>query len=155
MKYIKKDITTVDSGIVVQGVNCQGVMGSGVAGAIRRKWPKAYESYMDKFHQTRTSNSDLLGTVDFALITTSPTLYVANIFSQKFYGSDGQTYANPISILQGMTRVFQFAEAHDLPIHSVKIGSGLGGLDWKNDVEPIFRQLECAYPLVPIYLHEI
>lgn len=43
--YIVMDITTATRGIVVHGVNCQGVMGSGVALAIRTKWPQIFESY--------------------------------------------------------------------------------------------------------------
>lgn len=33
-------------GIIVHGVNSQGVMGSGVAKQIKDKWPEAYGSYM-------------------------------------------------------------------------------------------------------------
>ena len=40
MKYIVQDITTVEPpGIIAHGVNCQNIMGSGVAKALFQKWP--------------------------------------------------------------------------------------------------------------------
>ena len=43
---IHKDITSVTSGIILHGTNAQKTYRSGVAGAIRNKWPAAYEAYM-------------------------------------------------------------------------------------------------------------
>ena len=45
MDFIQKDITTERHGLIIHGVNCQGVMGSGVALAIRNKWPVVYDEY--------------------------------------------------------------------------------------------------------------
>lgn len=49
MKYIKKDITTVNWGIIAHGVNCRGRMSSGVAAAIRSKWPIVYDKYREMY----------------------------------------------------------------------------------------------------------
>lgn len=47
MKFINKDITTVEAlSILLHGVNCQGVMASGVAKAIAEKWPIVREHYL-------------------------------------------------------------------------------------------------------------
>lgn len=40
MKIINKDITTLKKGILIQQVNCQNAMGSGVAKAIYQKLPQ-------------------------------------------------------------------------------------------------------------------
>jgi len=46
MNLIDKDITTVEIGVMVSQVNCRGVMGAGVAKAIRDRWPIVYiENY--------------------------------------------------------------------------------------------------------------
>lgn len=37
------------TGILVHGCNCKGVMGSGVAAAIRNRWPDVYKAYREKF----------------------------------------------------------------------------------------------------------
>lgn len=152
MKVVKADITKVQKGIIVHSVNCQGAMGSGVAGAIRRKWPQVFSSYKS-FCDRHNNSHDLLGKVDIVKIDDG--LYVANVFGQEFYGNDGKTYANPISLLQGVTSVFLFAEQYDLPIHSVKVGSGLGGLSWDKDVQPIFSQLEDRHIMIPLTVYEL
>jgi len=41
------DILKVKSGFIVHQVNCQKVMGGGLALAIRKKWPIVYERYKD------------------------------------------------------------------------------------------------------------
>ena len=45
MKIINKDITTLKKGILLQQVNCQNAMGSGVAKAIYTRWPIVKEEY--------------------------------------------------------------------------------------------------------------
>jgi O-acetyl-ADP-ribose deacetylase (regulator of RNase III) len=145
MKHLKKDLTTVECGLIIHGVNCRGSFGSGIAGAIRRKWPSVYQSYMNAYHNSRENNTQLLGDVDFALVHDEPLLYVANLFSQEYYGNDGKTYANPMAIKLGLTKCFMFADKNDLTIYSGKVGCGLGGLRWANDVEPIFEQLETQF----------
>lgn len=152
MKHLKIDVTTVERGIIIQGVNCMAVMGSGVALSIRRKWPQVFEPYKKVCLNYNKRGRALLGSVNF--VEVEPDIIVANVFSQEFYGSDGATYACPIAINLGLTTVFELANEKNLPIYSVKIGCGLGGLNWERDVEPLFEVLETQFPLVPIYVCE-
>jgi len=62
ISIIKKDVTTVTKGVVAHGVNCQGAMGSGVAGAIRRKWPSVFIEYAS-YHINLLNPAEALGTV--------------------------------------------------------------------------------------------
>ena len=53
IEYIKGDIRDTDCKVIAHGVNCQGVMGSGVAKALYEKWPevkKSYLKYCNKCH---------------------------------------------------------------------------------------------------------
>ena len=61
MKIINKDITTLKKGILIQQVNCQNAMGSGVAKAIYQKWPQVKNEY-HKFSQNKKPE-DLLGEI--------------------------------------------------------------------------------------------
>ena len=45
MQIIEGDITLESSGLIIQGVNCQGAMGSGIALAIKNRWPEVYDAY--------------------------------------------------------------------------------------------------------------
>lgn len=90
IRNITGDVTAPIKGIIGHGVNCQGVMGSGVALAIRNKFPKVYTEYLALC--ARTKPEDLLGTTQLVKITDD--LYVANMFTQLNFGGDGKVYAS-------------------------------------------------------------
>lgn len=139
--YFNSDITTVSHGIIVQGVNCQGVMNSGVAKAIRNKWPRVYTEYVsfcDCFPA-----SQLLGKVNLIVISTD--LVVANCFTQLYYGKDGRRYADLTAIRQSLTEVFKIANDYSMSVAMPKIGCGLGGLNWRKEVEPLISELITEY----------
>jgi len=135
MRYILKDIAKVQPpGIIAHGVNCQNVMGSGVAKALYTQWPEVKSEY----HQW---GSMILGDAQF--IEVEPGLVVANCFTQEEYGRDGRRYASTRAIRDSMELVA--ARAHQLEIYQIhipKIGCGLGGLDWKGEVEPLLLETE-------------
>jgi len=91
IRNVNGDVTAPIRGIIGHGVNCQGVMGSGVAWAIRNKFPKAYEEYKALCDAT-ADKADLLGTTQIVQITDE--LYVANMFTQFSFGGDGKVYAS-------------------------------------------------------------
>jgi O-acetyl-ADP-ribose deacetylase (regulator of RNase III) len=130
------DITTVTSGIIVHGVNCQGVMGSGVALAIRNKWPKVYTEYRDYCHDVEPT--DLLG--ECQVVTVAKGLWVANCFSQLNFGKDGKKYADIRQLRFSLGLAYEDAIRLRTEIHAPQIGAGLGGLDW-DEVLPIFEHL--------------
>lgn len=74
------DITTIKQGIILHQVNCQGVMGSGVALAIRNKWPKVYERYLEHYQKAK------LGMIQIVHIKYN--LFVVNLFAQDRYGRE-------------------------------------------------------------------
>lgn len=137
LTYIKKDITSVIFGIIAHGVNCSGAMNSGVAGAIRKKWPIVAEQYHD---HVGIRNLTLLGSCQLVEITPDM-LYVANCFTQLFYGRDGGVYADSAAIRESLNIVYQYASHYELPVYLPRIGCGLGGLSWFDEVEPIVANI--------------
>lgn len=148
MLIIKKDITTITIGIIAHGCNCSGGFGSGVAGAIKRKWPLVYE----KYHQlVNGQNHKLLGSCQLIEIV-SKQLYVVNCFTQIFYGNDKKTYANIEAIDRCLEELYKYSEELNLPVYIPKIGCGLGGLNWDDDVKPL---IEAKYTKMDISVCEI
>lgn len=142
INYKNQDITTVETGIICSGVNCQGVMGSGLVLPIKEKWPivyKMYKSYCDSFKYT--DKSELVGQTQVTEV--SDNLYVANCFTQLTFGRELNTkYASLGAIEESLANVLSFAQVHNIKsIHLPKIGCGLGGLSWEDEVEPIVRKL--------------
>ncbi|MDP1573695.1 MAG: macro domain-containing protein [Coxiellaceae bacterium] len=145
MKHIIKDVTTIASpAIIVHGVNCQRIMRSGVAKAICEKWPEVIESYL-QFPEDEM----FLGKVD--VIEVDERLFVLNCWTQDSYGYDNAIYASVLAIELCLESTIHFAIKNGIRnIYSPRIGCGLGGLNWENDVEPIFNAVEKKYQNIQI-----
>lgn len=141
MIYMNKDITTIDVGIVVHGVNCKRVMNSGVAKAIRTKWPIAYDTYLSSL-----GSEMVLGNIQIVEIKNSQ-LYVVNAFTQMGYGRNpGTKYVSYDAIydcfhllgkyLLDLPVNKNFVQAAKFGIYIPRIGAGLGGGNW-SAIEPI------------------
>lgn len=143
MEYIHGDITKETSGLIIHGVNAQGVMGSGVALAIKTKWPQIYTAY-----KSHVQGKEAMGRVQFVEIDES--LVVGNCWTQEFYGKDGRVYADRNALLKCLYTAFAYCDEHGLELKSPKIASGLAGLDWENEVVPLFELAMVRYPNVTV-----
>lgn len=131
------DITTVEKGIIAHGVNAQFVMNSGVALAIRKKWPIVYKEYMDFRY---TIYHGLLGKV--CLVRIDDTLFVANCFTQMYYGRTVNVkYAHPHDIRTALETCVSECNDRGLDLYMPRIGCNLGGLSWTDDVHPIVEEI--------------
>lgn len=134
IEYRKLDLTTVTRGIIAHGVNCQKKMGSGVAASIKKRWPASYEAYMEL--------KPVLGEVD--LVDIAKDLWVANCYTQRYYGYDKKKYACLKAIESCLMAVATHAHRLGQPVYMPKIGCGLGGLGW-DDVKLILETIDQAY----------
>ena len=148
MEYIQGDITHETSGLIIHGVNCQGKMGSGVALAIKMKWPVVYTRYME-----HVQGREALGKVQFIPIEDG--LYIGNCWTQEFFGNDGKIYADRGALRRCLFQALAFCETHGLELKTPKIASGLAGLNWDADVVPIFELARAVYPTVPVKVYVI
>ena len=95
IKHIKCDIFKSGADIICHQVNCQGVMGSGIAKQVREKYPVVYEKY--KHHCDIYSPKALLGIAQFVGTQErhdTPFLGIFNLYAQEKYGYDGKQYTN-------------------------------------------------------------
>ena len=129
-KYIKDDIIKTDIKYIAHGVNCQNVMGSGVAKALYDKYPevkKRYHEYCENMSVYKgVKGADLLGRV--CSTTPSNGRVVFNMFTQEYYGYDGKRYVNYAAIVKGFEKLVESKLCFTLAIP--KIGCGLAGGDW-------------------------
>jgi O-acetyl-ADP-ribose deacetylase (regulator of RNase III) len=147
--YLIKDITTVDDGVIVHGCNCVGGFGSGVAGAIRRKWPMVHASFT-----ANGTGGQLLGTTQI-LEDVVENVTVINGYTQLTCGYDGQRYADPDAIQAVLLSAANHANIYDKDLYMPKIGAGLGGLDWETEVLPIVELVSSEFPNVNIHICDI
>lgn len=143
---IYKDITTVEEGVIIHGCNAQGVMGSGVAKAIKDKWPGAYLAYRrayQEYQQVKLRN--LLGRTIWYEV--NPHLFVVNAITQEFFGRDGKRYADLGLIETSIAQILEQVQDTELRnrVYIPHIGCGLGGLRWDEEVEPTIRNVLKSY----------
>ena len=130
MNYIKGDITDVKRGVLINGVNCQNAMGSGVARAYFMKWPTVKEQY-----HVWSNDEMVLGKFD-AVVIEPDNLYVANCWTQEYFGSDGSVYADYTAVIASVAQAVLFAQRRGLEVYTPAVGCGLGGLKW-----PLVKEL--------------
>lgn len=121
---VKGDITTA-KGIIVHGCNAQGVMGSGVALAIRKKFPSAYRVY----RQAHQKGALHLGSVT-SMSAEDADVIVVNGITQELYGNDGQLYTNYKAVESVFEEVNTLQHITGYVVNFPLIGCGLGGGDW-------------------------
>lgn len=95
IKHIKCDIFESDADFILHQVNCQGVMGSGVAKQVKDKFPKVYDAYKEWCNTI--SLNELLG--EFQFVNTQKdygTSFkgIVNLFAQNNFGYDGNRYTD-------------------------------------------------------------
>jgi O-acetyl-ADP-ribose deacetylase (regulator of RNase III) len=128
MKIIYKqgDLLSCTEPIIAHGVNAQGVMGSGVAKAIKEKYPSAYQVYIDS-HRT-------LGTNTWA--RADDCKFVVNMVTQQFYGRNKKVqYVSYHALGMCFLELNSWCSSSfrdDCPhVAMPKIGAGLGGGEWE------------------------
>lgn len=130
IEYRKGDLFSYVPGyntILAHGVNCQGVMGSGVAKTFKEKYPQAFQDYVEytKSYLENYSNAPL-GEVCFT--KGGENLTLACMFTQEFYGRDGKKYMSYEAFFNSFRKVADYHDASTIVMP--KIGAGLGGGDW-------------------------
>lgn len=141
IKYIKGDILDVTEGIIVQQVNCFGVMGAGLAKQIRDKWPKVYDNYQIRINSVE-DNKNVLGMSSWTYVNNQ--LIVASIFGQYNYGY-GKRFTLYPALFKGLKYVFDTAKANQIPVYIPKgLGCGLAGGNW-DFVESYIKDLDYMF----------
>lgn len=120
--------------VVCHQVNCQGVMGAGLAAQIRRMFPGVYDDYRKECGKAAKS-SDLLGKVLFFSVKYNGFDYnISSIFGQDRYGRNG-CFTDYDALRKAMEPIRVMATPFPAyPLTTVRIpykmGCGLGGGDW-------------------------
>lgn len=130
VKYVKGNLLESNCDYICHQVNCQGVMGSGIAKQIKDKWPEVYEHYLEFCGDFEYDPDELLGKVDFVKLN-SEDRYAVNMYSQNTYGYDGQRYTSYDAFAYALEVIEQDVPDGYTIGFPKNIGCGLGGGDWR------------------------
>ena len=121
--------------MIVHGCNAKGAMGSGVAKAIRKKWPGAYDAYRARFKDKGLN----LGDVIFADVAGGT--IIANAITQETHGrSQKRRYVSYDAVSDCMMQIRDKAEKLGVSAVAMpRIGAGLANGNW----DIICRIVEC------------
>jgi hypothetical protein len=130
----------LDSGadIICHQVNCQGAMNSGVAKAIRQKWPEVYTEYRNKardlsseeFCDEDLSWMHMFGHIQTVFLADKGTMAVINIFSQAGYGYDGRRYTSYDAFWSCLGEIKKYIKPDLRIAFPARIGCVRGGANW-------------------------
>ena len=129
VKYIKGNLLDSDCEYICHQVNCQGVMGSGIAKQIRERWPYVFSSYHNYCSRHLGDTSGLLGNI--WCVKLNDTRWVINIFSQDKFGYDGTRFTSYDAFAKCLTAMRDRLSKGSTIGFPKNIGCGLGGGNWK------------------------
>ena len=123
------DILEVPTQMICHQVNCQGVMGAGLAKQVRTAYPQVYELYK-QYCEKQTEKANLLGRVQF--IKCPNNVIIANCFAQFGYGR-GALQTSYAAFRLCMLKIKNFCKTNSINCVSIpyKMGCGLAGGNWE------------------------
>lgn len=142
IEIVNGDIFESDADAILHQVNCQGVMGSGVAKQVREKFPAVFRYYKarcdedKKFkEQTGCVRSSLLGLAqicykeDYLVGQVKDTQVIVNLFAQDNYGYDGNCYTDYDALRKSLQTVNKQFSGEKVAIPYL-MACHRGGGDW-------------------------
>ncbi len=150
IEYIHGDILASKERVIIHGCNAQGVMGAGIAKAIKEKYPKAFQRYRDEHGTIGLKVGDCIPCFDYL-----PNRIILNAITQEHYGSPrGYPYVS----YEALAKIFKLIDSSKgeetqdgARIAMPKIGAGLAGGDWEVIEKIIEESFVRLQPVVYIW----
>jgi Macro domain. len=142
-REILGDITRISHGLIMHQVNCQNVMGAGVAKNLYQTYPQVKELYhqLAEEYNTPAKRFGLLQPVHI-----SDELIILNSFSQFAYGNSkrtGKVYTDENVLMENLKRCDLMAKEKNLTAYVPnQIGCGLAGGDWQRIRQFILKETD-------------
>lgn len=164
MKIVEGDILSLQSGILVHGCNCLGVMGAGIARLIKEKWPGVYKAYRQVHEQQGLYLGDVVAVgrpewarphpgknrsvpLHFTAPELPPELVVANAMTQDGVRQEaGERVVDYDALSAAFARIKLMARDTGMEVHFPLIGCGLAGGRWQDVAERIEQALGSDVP---------
>ena len=152
MEFIEGNIFECNDEAILHQVNCQGVMGSGIAKEIKRRYPNVFYQYKEMCENNKLSpssllKSKLLGEILVCSQNVNKERYIINLFAQDRYGSSG-CYTDYEALKTCLRKVNNQFRGKSVAI-PYKMSCNRGGGDWKIVLKIIEEELKDCY--VKIY----
>ncbi len=125
VRIVEGDLFEANANIICHQVNCQGVMGSGVALLVKQKYPQVFEEY--ELYCTE-NEGNLLGKV--LTVNCPDGKVICNLFAQDRFGYDGKCYTSYEALKECFDYLRKYASEKDEIAMPYLMGCHRGGGDW-------------------------
>lgn len=162
VQYKTGNLLEVDADcIICHQVNCRGAMNSGIAKAIRQKWPKVYKEYMAKTTDVMVigqgseehSLLHMFGLIQPVYVPEENRMII-NMFAQEGYGYDGRRYTSYDAFWSCLGEIKKYITPGAKIGFPYRIGCGLGGANWQVIETMIYEVLGKDYDVYIYVLEE-
>lgn len=153
MKSVKGDLVKMfmngEFDIIIQGCNCQKMMGAGIAYQIKREIPEAYLA--DQLYDRFEHNIDKLSNYSYATVRREghPIGFVINLYSQFLPGKNLDENAILLGFTKLSKKLLSKLNNKDTKIGIPEIGCGIAGGDW-NIIGPKIAEIMKNYNLTHV-----
>ena len=103
INIIEGNLFDTKADIICHQCNCQGVMGSGVALEVKKRFPVVFKAYRKDYEENKLE----LGYVNFAAANENQ--IIANMCGQDKYGYDGKQYTHYDKLQECLDMVAEYA----------------------------------------------
>lgn len=126
VKFYEGNLLDSGADLICHQVNCQGKMNSGIAKAIREKWPEVYTSY------SKVEHLEMLGHIQSVYIgnVNGKDKGVINMFAQYTYGYDGRRYTSYDAFWTCLGEIKRYMTPGQRIAFPARIGCVRGGANW-------------------------
>lgn len=160
IKIVDGDLLQANVPLIAHQTNCLGVMGAGIAKAIKNKWPDVYTQYKD-FCKGFNYSRVLLGIAQLCKTNDNPIKYVVNLFGEYSYTESVAPYETRYTDYYALEQALLALknDCMDSGIKEIgipyKLGCGLAGGDWDNVVYPKLQKLFDNEPTITLYIYKL
>ena len=135
--YLASDLFQSPAQVLVNAVNTVGAMGKGIALKFKRKYPEMFTQYQAMCQQGEFGIGQLW-------LYKSPQKWVLNFPTKR----DWRDKSRIEYVETGLTQFVKTYEAESITsISFPRLGCGLGGLNWENEVRPLMEHYLNPLPI--------
>lgn len=142
LTYLTTSLFDSPAQTLVNPVNTAGVMGKGLALAFKQRYPEMYQQYRELCHagQLEIGKLHVYRMLDQTIV---------NFPTKKHWRNSSQIEY----IEAGLAEFVRSYSQHGITSVSFpQLGCGHGGLDWKEQVQPVMERYLKDLP-IPVYIH--
>lgn len=149
-QVVQGDIFSTHLNAIAHGVNCQGVMGAGIALEVKRRYPEAYNGYVRYLNRYDPMQYIAIGTM-YPYPVPGTNLHILNCFTQVDTAKQrGEVAISYQAIFTSFSVAGVYCKENGIKELAVpQVGAGLGGGEWKIIYQLIANALD-FYGVTPI-----